>query len=223
MNLKKALIILGTVAVLLGIAAVFAVFYNPSISVIPGVASPSSTSLFSLTKGTSGIASAGNATGSAADAFFGNTPAGGSASSTGSQSGTPQFASTYAWPYPLQWTEGQSTLVIAGAAIEGNQLVLAIVTHIGSQQECIPMNVDLVVDESGNTESSTPAQFSFPDTNSCNGTPNTTYDAQNFSFNLNPNMQAPFLLTTGGASNIFFEVATTTDGDVTITLPATTD
>lgn len=220
MNLKKILIVLGAIAVLLGVAAVFVVFYNPAISVIPGAISPSSTSLFSLTKRNAGAP--GNAT-STASAFLGNSASGGPASSTENQSGTPQFSSTYAWPYPLQWTEGQSTLVIAGAAIEGNQLMLAITTHIGGQPECVPVNVRLVADEAGTLESPMPTQFSFPDTNSCTGTPNTTYDPQAITFTLGPDLQPPFLLTTGGASNIFFEVATTTDGAITITLPATTD
>lgn len=85
------------------------------------------------------------------------------------------------------------------------------------------MNMRLVTDESGDLETPTPQQFSFPDTNDCNGTPNTMYNTQAISFAMGQNLNAPFLLTTGGGSNIFFEVATTTDGGVSVTLPATTD
>jgi hypothetical protein len=39
-------------------------------------------------------------------------------------------------------------------------------------------------------------------------------------FTIDPSLTAPFLLTTGGASNVFFEVATSTTGGVDIALPS---
>ena len=210
MNLKKALIVLVTLAVLLGIAATFVVFYNPAISTISGVPA-SSTSLFALMRN--------NTTASGSVPGLNNT----SSSANNGQSNEPQFVSSYSSPYPLQWTEGQSTLTITGAAIQGDQLIFAVVVQMGGNAECIPMNMRLVTDESGNLENPTPQQFSFPDTSNCSGTPNTIYNAQAVSFALGPNLNTPFLLTTGGASNIFFQVATTTDGGVSVTLPATTD
>ncbi len=211
MNLKNILIVLSTIAVILGIAAVFVVFYNPAISTISGTTT-SSTSLFSLMRNSTGTIPA------ISSISIPNT-----SSSTNGQANSSQFASSYSSPYPLQWTEGQSTLVITGAAIQGNQLVLAVAVQIGTDPECIPMNMRLVTDESGNTESPIQQQFLFPDTNSCNGTPNMMYSAQAVSFSLGQNINTPFLLTTGGDSNIFFEVATTTDGGISIAIPATTD
>jgi len=212
MNLKNILIILSTIAVILGIAAIFVVFYNPAISTISGTIT-SSTSLFSLMRNSTGtIPSINNISTQNA-----------SSSASNGQANIPQFASSYSSPYPLQWTEGQSTLVITGAAIQGNQLILAIAVQIGNDPECIPMNMRLVTDESGNTENPTQQQFSFPDTNSCNGTPNMMYNAQVVSFSLGQSINTPFLLTTGGDSNIFFEVATTTNGGISIAIPATTD
>lgn len=211
MNLKNTLIVLTTFAILIGVAAVFVVFYNPAISTISGTP-VSSTSLFSLMKNST----SGTASGNASDTNN-------ISQTTGNQASGPQFASSYSSPYPLQWTEGQSILTITGAAIEGNQLALAVAVQTGNNVECIPMNMRLVIDEAGNLENPAVQQFSFPDTNSCNGTPNTAYDAQAVSFSLGPNLSAPFLITTGGTSNIFFEVATTTDGGISVTLPATTD
>lgn len=205
MELKNALVILTTLAVLTGIAAVFVVFYNPAISTIPGTPI-SSTSPFSLMRN--------NASGTVGGASGANNAT--------SASNSQQFASSYSSPYPLQWTEGQSTLTITGAAIQGSQLMLAIVVQTGKNAECIPMNMRLVIDESGNLATPASPQFSFPDTASCNGTPNKTYDAQAVSFSLGQNLSAPFLITTGGTSNIFFEVATTTSGGISVTLPATT-
>jgi hypothetical protein len=216
MNLKNALIVLVTIAVLLGIAAVFVVFYNPAISTIPGTP-VSSASLFSFMRNSTSTTASGSIPG--INAFIGNA----SSSANNNQSSGPQFASSYSSPYPLQWTEGQSTLAITGAAIQGSQLMLIVTVQMGNDPECIPMNMRLVTDESGDLEAPTPQQFSFPDTNSCNGTPNMVYNTQAVSFALGQNLNAPFLLTTGGASNIFFEVATTTDGGVSLTLPATTD
>ena len=218
MNLKNALIVLVTLAVLLGIAAVFVVFYNPTISIISGT-SASSTSLFSFMQNSTRVTASGSISG-VNNAFVGNTS---SSASSSQPNVAPQFASSYSPPYPLQWTEGQSTLVITGAAIQGNQLVLAVTVQMGNNVECIPMNMRLIIDESGNLETPTPQQFSFPDTNDCNGTPNVAYDAQAVSFALGQGLNTPFLLTTSGTSNIFFEVATTTDGGVSVTIPATTD
>jgi len=212
MNPKNALIVLATLAVLLGIAAAFAVFYNPAISTIPGTPT-SPASLFSLMRN--------SASGTAAENIPGSNNA--TSSANNGQANGLQFASSYSAPYPLQWTEGQSTLTITGAAIQGNQLMLAVAVQTGSSTECVPMNIRLVIDESGNLETPSPSQFSFPDTTNCSGTADTVYNSQAVSFVLGQNLNAPFLVTTGGASNIFFEVATTTDGGVSVTLPATTD
>ncbi len=216
MDLKKILIVFASIAAILGVAAIFVVFYNPNISVIPG--NTTSSSLFSVMKNnvSSTIKGIGNA-------FSGNQS---STTATENQSTTAaitQFSNTYAWPYPLQWTEGESTLVITSAAIQENKLTLGVVVHIGNTSECVPANIGLVIDESGNLGTPTPSQFSFPDTNSCNGTANMTYDPQIISFTLDNTITPPLLLTTGGASNIFFEIATTTSGGINISLPATTD
>jgi hypothetical protein len=209
--MKNALIILTTIAVLLGITATFVVFYNSGAHETPGeLVIPSSSSIASIAATTTAFAVPG---------------LDGTASTTTSSTdaNAPSFISSYSAPYPLQWSEGQATLAITGATVKGDQLIFAVAVQMGGSQECVPMNMRLVVDESGDLATPNPQQFTFPDTQSCNGTADATYDNQIVSFGVDGNLTAPYLLTTGGTSKIFFEVATTTDGGVSVTLPATTD
>lgn len=215
-NFKNLLIILSTIAFVLGATATFVVFYNPNISANINKNS-SSNSLFAIMKNSTGTTNQ-NASNSNNQTI--NTSNNSSSISTNNAN---VFASSYSSPFPLQWQEGQSTLVITGASIQQNKIQFSISVQMGNQSECIPMNMRFITNESGNTENPIEQQFTFKDTNSCNGTPNTTYDKQTISFNIPQNTNAPFLFSTGGNSNIFFEVATTTDNGVSITIPTTSD
>ncbi len=132
------------------------------------------------------------------------------------------FSSEYSSPYPVQWSEGNESFSITGAALQNNQLTLSLAIKMGAVSECVPVNLRLVADEFGTLQppSAPPAStFTFPDTQSCDGTPGATY-SESVVFNIDPSIPAPFLLTTGGASNVFFNVATDTTGGVDVTLPS---
>jgi len=213
-NLKNILIISATIAFILGATATFVVFYNPNVSI--NVKNAPSNSLFAIMKNSTGTTNQ-NTTSS------NNQSANTTNNSTTATIDQNVFSSSYSSPFPLQWQEGQSTLVITGASLNQNKLQFSISVQMGDQSECIPLNIKFIIDESGNTENPTEKQFTFPDTNSCNGTPNATYNEQTVSFDIPQNASAPFLFSTGGSSNIFFEVATTTGNGISITLPTTTD
>jgi len=150
------------------------------------------------------------------------------ASSTSPTSQTPAlpatasgFSSEYSSPYPVQWSEGGESFSITGAALQNNQLTLSLAIKMGAISECVLVNLHLVADEFGTLRppSTPPAStFTFPDTQSCDGTPGATY-SESVVFSID-SIPAPFLLATGGASNVFFNVATDTTGGVDVTLPS---
>jgi hypothetical protein len=121
----------------------------------------------------------------------------------------------------MNWNEGQNDYSVTGASLDGDQLTLALKIQIGNVGGCIPIDLRLVTDESGDVVAPAQAQFVFPDTGSCNGTPNKAYDSQLLVFTTAPNTPVPFLFTTGGTSNQFFQISTTTDNGIQIDLPAT--
>jgi len=88
---------------------------------------------------------------------------------------------------------------------------------MGSITECAPLNLRLVADDSG---SFTPPDnnFAFPESGSCKGAPGATYGAQPIIFTVD-SATFPLLFTTGGGSNTFFQVSTTTFGGVNIMIP----
>ena len=64
-----------------------------------------------------------------------------------------------------------------------------------------------------------PATTNFPlSTRTCEGTPNTIYPSEPLTFTVDP-ANMPFLSLTGGTSNIYFEVSTTTNGGLDVALP----
>ena len=92
--------------------------------------------------------------------------------------------------------------------------------QMGTDPECVPLNLRLVADEEGDLDPPTPASFSFPDSGNCNGAGGQTYENQQAAFTVDPTM-LPLLFTTGGTSNIFFEIATTTADGLTVVFPGT--
>jgi len=215
--MKTTLIFLASLAVVLGIFAYFAVFGPPtgSYSVSPNSTSTDTSSPFvfasSTASSTAGTVSGGTAssTGGA-----GGTGAGGSGASTPTAFGT-----SFATP-PLSWPQGQSKISIKAVTIEGDAMTFTLTVQTGGAPECVPLNLRLVADEQGDLAPPNPVSFSFPDSGNCNGAPNQTYTNQTTTFAIDPTA-LPLLFTTGGSSNIFFEVATTTGNGLSIDFPGT--
>jgi hypothetical protein len=141
------------------------------------------------------------------------------ASSTGAASfGT--FSSIFSSPYPVQWSEGQSSFAISGATLTGNELTLMVNVTMGNLPQCVPVNIRLISDEEGDMAApSSPSSINFPlSTTTCEGTPNTLYPGEPLTFTINP-ANMPLLLLTGGTSNVYFEVSTTTEGGLDVAIP----
>jgi hypothetical protein len=204
-DLKTILIFLSSLAVILLIFAYFAVFgpLTGSYQVSGSGTATNTTNIISLTTPSS------TATGTP----FENVP-----SEVGSSTAT-TFTSSFP-KSPLTWPEGQSKISITGASLEDTQLSFTLAVQTGAAPECVPLNLRLVADEAGDLDPPTPASFTFPDTGNCNGTPNQTYTNQTATFTVDPTM-LPLLFTTGGASNIFFEIATTTTDGLEVDFPGT--
>ena len=206
-NLKIVLGVLVCIAVVLGIVAYFMIFGTGTHVIQPGSTGtaensstttvfvfPSSTTPTSLTEG--------NASSSASSTSFGT------------------FSSNFPAPYSVAWSEGQSEFAIAGASLTGNELTLLVNVTMGDLPQCIPINVRLISDEEGDMVAPTsPSAINFPlSTTTCEGTPNTIYPNEPLTFTVDPT-NMPLLLTTGGTSNVYFEVSTTTDGGLDVALP----
>jgi hypothetical protein len=203
---NKILIALLAIAIVLGIVAYFTVFTPGTYEFASNApAAASGTLSFNALANETGTPAAASGTGSA---FMGNSAA----------SGT--FASTYSYPYVMNWNEGQNDFSVTGAAFDGANLALTLKIQVGNVGGCLPLDLRLVTDETGDVEAPQPAQFIFPDTSSCNGTPNATYADQTLVFPMSPLTPTPWLFTTGGTSNQFFQVSTTTTG-IQIQLPST--
>lgn len=199
--MKTALIFLWTLAIVLGIFTYFAVFGGA-----PGTYSvnplPTSTNLATSTM-----------------LILPSSTASSSLGANGSTANPNFYGSAFTTP-PVTWSESGATLGITGASFENNQLTLTLTVQMAGSPSCVPLNIRLVADESGNLQSPNTPSFSFPDSGNCNGAPGETYQNQSVVFMVTPD-KFPLLLTTGGSANVFFEVATTTSNGLQITLPST--
>lgn len=220
-RLKTALVVLWAAALALLVLTIIVVFYPPG---APGaVPSPIATSSVNIPSAASGTTSGATST----NGFASTTPPGIGAGGAGVTStvvatAPGQFASEYSAPYPVNWQEGGAQFSLTGASLQGSELALTLAIQIGAAPTCVPADLRLVADEAGTLRApDAPAggAFTFPDTQSCNGTPGAVYSAS-VSFNVG-GIAAPFLLTTGGSANQYFFAATTTAGGVDITLPGT--
>jgi hypothetical protein len=130
------------------------------------------------------------------------------------------FSSTFSSPYPVTWSEGQSSFAISGATLVGDELALMVNVTLGDIPQCVPINVRLISDEEGDMVAPTsPTGTNFPlSTSTCEGTSNSLYPNEPLTFTVDPT-NAPFLFLTGGTSNVYFEVSTTTDGGLDVALP----
>ena len=197
--MKKVLIILVLLAVVLGIVAYFAVFSGTQI-IKPAENSTGQTPMF-IANTTTSVTSSGTST-----------------ISTGS---SPIFQTTFTAPYPVTWTEGQTQFAVVGASFNNNELTVTLNIQSGNSVNCIPVDLRLVMDEQGDMEApSVPASPNFPlggDT-VCAPAPNTAYTNQPVTFSVDP-ANSPYVLTTGDASNIYFEIATTTNNGLNVSVP----
>jgi hypothetical protein len=207
--MKTTLIFLGSLAVVLAIFAYFAVFgpADGTYSINGGVGTdtpiatstqfilPTSTASSSI--GLEGINGA-SSTETGADESMGST-----------------FSTS-----PLTWPETGATISINAVALEGMQMTFTLTIQTGQSPACIPLNLRLVADEEGDLDPPNPAAFTFPDSGNCNGAPNETYTDQSTTFTL-ATTTFPLLFTTGGASNIFFEVATSSNNGLDVLFPGT--
>ena len=201
--MKTTLIFLTSLAGILIIFAYFAVFGPPTGSYQVNGAGT-----------TSGIPSNPWIVSSSIMAMSG-TPEGSSPASGGGGS----FASTFPTS-PLTWPEGQSKISITGVSLQGSQMAFTLSVLTGGALECVPLNLRLVADEAGDLDPPTPASLSFPDSGNCNGAPGKIYANLTATFTVDPTA-LPLLFTTGGSSNIFFEIATTTANGLEVDFPGT--
>jgi hypothetical protein len=205
-NLKIILGVLAVIALVLGVTVYFIIFGTGTNVIQPNIAtttpaenSSSVAFVFPPTFPTSSSASAPSST---------------SATSTG------PFLSNFSAPYPVSWSEGQSQFAISGASLSGDELTLLVNVTMGDLPQCVPINIRLISDEEGDMIApASPSATNFPlSTTTCEGTPNTVYPNQPLTFTVDPT-NMPFLLVTGGTSNIYFEVTTTTDNGLDVALP----
>jgi hypothetical protein len=210
--MKKAYLILGSIAAIMGIIAYFVVFSPGTYELAATSTSPSSSGSLSF----GGLAiDTGNT--SSTDSTASSTQANIFSTSTGAA----DFATNYSYPYIANWGEDQNSFSITGAAIQGNQIAFALKIQVGNIGGCIPLNIRLVTDELGDLENPNQSGFSFPDSKSCMGSPNAAYTNQIITFTLASSTPIPYLFTTGGTSNQFFQISTTTGNGIEISLPAT--
>lgn len=202
--MKRALIILSSIAVVLGVISFFVVFYSGGNYVVSSPLPSDSTYSSSTVANASSTASS-----TLADA-----------SSTANGSSTlAEYSSDYSEP-PISWSEGAETISVAGATLSGSQLTLKLTIQMGTMAECVPMNIRLIADEKGDLTAPLTTQFAFPESGTCQGTPGTTYNGQEVVFTVDP-ATLPLVFTTGGTSSKFFELSTTPQGGITVAPPPT--
>ena len=210
--MKKALIILWSVAGALGIIAFFVVFYSGSGSYVVTSNGPAGGNPNASTTGILALP-----TTTASSTATTSSVAGGAPSTTIGEA--PQFSSDYGSPV-ITWNEGHETMGITGASLAGNELTLNIQIAMGTDAECVPLNIRYVADESGTLAPPVTPGFVFPESGSCEGAAGATYNDQAITFTVNQ-AAFPVFFTTGGTSNVYFQVATTTGGGVSVSIPST--
>ncbi len=73
------------------------------------------------------------------------------------------FSSNFSAPYPVTWSEGQSSFAISGATLTGNELTLLVNVTVGEIPQCVPINLRLISDEQGDMAAPTsPTDNEFP-------------------------------------------------------------
>ncbi len=215
LTLSSVLVALVVIAVILGAITAYMVFVGSAGTYV--VSSPiggPDASIFSTS--TPNTTSTVNGSGTASSSL-------GLAASSTASSSVASGSSTIAAAAPIAWQEGNETLTITGATITGTQITLSVQVAMGSVAECVPLDLRLIADEQGDLSPPITSQFVFPDTGSCTGSPGETYSGQQVVFSVADPTAFPFLLTTGGTSNILFEIVQNPDGTLTVQLPPKAD
>jgi hypothetical protein len=215
MSFRKILLIIVVLDLVLATFAYFVVFYNtpgtyeiansplPSTSTFPA----SSTIALASTTASSSIPTSSSTITSSPSVSSGNPAAS-------------SYSTSFGIPYPLTWSEGNTSISIMGTSLQGTQLTFQLAVAIGNTMQCVPLNIRILTDEQGDLAAPITPQFAFPETGNCQGAPGATYTDQQVIFNVNP-ASGPFFFTTGGASNIFFEVSPKSDGGLNVSIPST--
>ncbi len=216
MSLRKILLVIVVIDFVLATIAYFVVFYNTpgtyevATSPLPTTSTSYPTSSLALATTTVSSTTESSTIPISTSTVTGGTPVGNPSQSI--------YASDYAIPYPLSWAESDASISIMGATLQGNQLTLNLAIAMGNIAQCIPLNIRMLQDEQGDLAAPITPQFTFPESGACTGAPGATYTDQQVVFTVDPTM-FPLFLTTGGASNIFFQIATTTAGGLTVNVP----
>ncbi len=137
---------------------------------------------------------------------------------------TPVITGTYEGSFAtstrISWKEGSTVISIQKATFADSKLTLFVrVVNPGSSR-CVPLNLGLIKDESGNVQKPDTTTFAFPLSKGCQIPANTNYDNQPVVFTLSK-PTFPLLFSTQGESQLFFEVSTTTNKGLKVELPAT--
>jgi hypothetical protein len=216
-DLKLTLIFLGAVAFVLAIFAYFAVFGNSGTYAVTPLTS-STTAIATSTMLILPSSTASSSFGFGIGNFIGGSTSTGSAGGATNGIGGP-YGTVFS-ESPLTWLESGAHISISAVSLEGNAMTFTLSIETGGELACVPLNLRLVADEAGDLDPPTPTAFSFPDSGNCNAAPNETYGNQTTTFTVDPTA-LPLLFTTGGSSNIFFEVATTTGDGLSVDFPGT--
>jgi hypothetical protein len=211
-DLKTVLVTLVCVTIVLGLVAFYVVFLSDGGTYVVSSNSGPNAAIFSLS--TTSIASAmPSSTASSSLAIASSsTSAASSTASTTLDAASPDMT-------PISWQEGNEAMSVTGATLVGTQLTLDMQVQMGSASECVPMNMRLIADEQGDLSPPITSQFMFPDTGTCTGTPGEIYTDQQVVFSVADPTAFPFVLTTGGIANMFFEVDQNQDGTLSVQLP----
>jgi hypothetical protein len=206
--MKITLIVLVCLAVVLGAVSYFAVFSGTQVIEPIGNSGSqnSSTPTLVLTTPTSSTSTANLASGTTPIVASG---------------GNGTYATVFSAPYPVTWQEGGTQLSVTSASLQGNNLTLTVNLQLGSESQCVPINIRIITDESGDMAApNIPSTANFPlgSGSDCTGTGNAMYPGQAVTFTVDPSAM-PFLLTTGAPGNIFFEVSTTTGNGLQVVVP----
>jgi len=214
MSLRKILLIIVVADLVLATIAYFVVFYNT-----PGTYEVAMSPLSSAnTPPPSSTVPLG--TGAASSTPSSTIPTSTSTVLSGTPGGNPSqsiYNTDYAIPYPVTWTESGAGISVMGASLQGNQLTLKLAVAMGNVEQCIPLNIRLLVNEQGDLAPPVTPQFTFPESGACEGAPGATYTDQQVVFDVDPTI-SPLFFTTGGASNVFFQISTTTYGGLNVSV-----
>lgn len=204
--LSGLVVVLGTIVYIEMFGVPFGISYT-IISRSPVAGTPSNSSK-SSPSATSAVA--GNSSSTALSTVSGTSP---------TASDTNVSNAVFTTP-PISWSDGGATFSITAVTLQDNQLSFALTIQIGDSPVCVPLNLRLVADESGNLQEPDTSGFVLSDSGNCNGAAGAIYQNQIVTFAVNTD-NFPILFTTNNDSGKFFEIAKTANGGLRVELPGT--